>query len=161
MWYGTQDHPPYLPESLLLELWCLFCVISQQGIFICESFIQRKVIFYTIYLQGGHYTAAGCGIVGVGPRKTHFYPQKYNFGRNRHDGIFQKSQRQHTAPPIKLSSIKNYTVGTSDSSLFGVAHGNGKGDVGPRTTNLTSQKIIIGSMVSISPHKEQIIFINE
>ena len=85
---------------------------------------------------------------------THFYPTKYIFDRDMLNVVFKKSQRQHTAPPIKLSSIKNYTVGTSDSSLFGVAHGNGKGDVGPRTTNLTSQKIIIGSMVSISPHKE-------
>ena len=64
--------------------------------------INRGPILHHIFVGGGHYTAAGCGIVGVGPRKTHFYPQKYNFGRNRHDGIFQKSQRQHTAPPMEL-----------------------------------------------------------
>ena len=42
-------------------------------------------------LRDYHFAYDGDGRGVVGPRKTHFYPQKYNFGRDRHDEDFQKS----------------------------------------------------------------------
>ena len=84
---------------------------------------------------------SGDGRGGIGPSKTYFYYQKYNFGRDRHGGDFQKSQRRHTAPPIPLFRSMVYPVGASDGYIFGVAVGYCKGGVGPRIAQLNSEKV--------------------
>ena len=56
--------------------------------------------YSTLYIwREDHCSAAGDGRGDFGPRTTYFYPQKYNFGRDRYDGAFQKYRSQHTAPP--------------------------------------------------------------
>ena len=42
---------------------------------------------------------------------------------------------------MELLRSRDYPVGASGGSLFGVSSGYGKGGVGPRTTHLFSQKI--------------------
>ena len=68
-------------------------------------------------------------------------PPKDNFGRDRNNGGFQKSQHERIAPPKALFRIKDNTVGASYGSLFGVDSIYGKGGVGTRTTHLTSQQV--------------------
>ena len=97
----------------------------------CSSYIIRE----------DHYGASVYGGGGVGPIETCFYSQKDNFVRNRHDGYFQKYQRQHIAPRMDLCRSMYYPVGAYDCSLFGISSGCGRGRVGPRTTHLTSQKV--------------------
>ena len=43
----------------------------------------------------------------------------------------------------------DYTVGASDSYLFGVSYGGVKGGVVPSTTTLPSKKLIVGLIVKI------------
>ena len=42
---------------------------------------------------------------------------------------------------MALFRSRDYTVGSYDGSLFGVATGDGKYGTGPRTNHLTSQKV--------------------
>ena len=42
---------------------------------------------------------------------------------------------------MSLFRSRDYPVGASDGSLFGVSDVDGKGGVVPRTTNLTPQKV--------------------
>ena len=100
----------------------------------------KERYYYTSYLWRKYNCAdSGDGRGGVDPRITHFYHPKYNYDRYRHDGDFQKSQRQHTAPPTALFRSRDYPIGTSDGSLFNVSVGDGKGGVVPRTTHLSTQ----------------------
>ena len=63
---------------------------------------------------------------------------KNNFGRDRYNGDYQKSQHQQTSPLMVLFRSRDYQFCTSDVFLFGVASGDGKGGVVPRTTHLNS-----------------------
>ena len=105
-----------------------------------HSYKERS--YFRSYLWGEDNCSNSGGVRGgIGPSKTYFYYQKYSFGRDRHGGAFQKSQRRHTAPPIPLFRSMGYPVGASDVYIFGVAVGYCKGGVGPRITHLNSQKV--------------------
>ena len=73
-----------------------------------ERFYSTSYLWKEDYHAGG-----GDGIVGVGHRTTHFYSQKYDFGRDRHYGTFRKSQHQHTATPMLLFSSIDYVSNRS------------------------------------------------
>ena len=105
-------------------------------------------------LRDYHFAYDGDGRGVVGPRKTHFYLKKYNFVRYRHDGAFHKSQQHHTAPPMALFRSRDYPVGASDGSLFGVDARYGKYGAGPMTTHITSQELIVVFMARIFFTKE-------
>ena len=63
---------------------------------------KKGPILHHLGGRGGRFPTDGDGRGGIGPRTTHFYPQKYMFCRYRHDGDFHKYQRQHTALPMEL-----------------------------------------------------------
>ena len=57
-----------------------------------HSYKERS--YFRSYLWGeDNCSNSDDGRGGIGPSKTYFYYQKYNFGRDRHGGAFQKSQR--------------------------------------------------------------------
>ena len=89
----------------------------------------------------GHFSGDGKGKGSAGPRTTHLFYCKLNFGTDRNDGEFQPYQNHCIAPPVVSSLSKYYSVGATDSSSFGVIAGDGKGGVGNSTTNLTPQNI--------------------
>ena len=85
--------------------------------FMSHSYKERP--YHTSYIwRGDHYSGAGDGIYGVGPRTTQVYSQNCNFIRDRHDGDFQKYQCQHTAPPMALFMIRYYPDGAYYASFF-------------------------------------------
>ena len=69
-----------------------------------HSYKERS--YFRSYLWGEDNCSNSGGVRGgIGPSKTYFYYQKYSFGRDRHGGAFQKSQRRHTAPPYRYLGV--------------------------------------------------------
>ena len=109
----------------------------------------KETSYYTFYLwREDQYNAASDGRGVINPRMNHFYPPKYSFGRDSHDGTFQKYQRQHPAPSMALFRSWDYPVGFSDGSFFVFLMETIKvGFLGPST--LPPKKLIFALMVRI------------
>ena len=85
------------------------------------------------------FSISGDGVSVVGTMKTHFYPQIFYLGMLRHDRRFHPYQNHQTETPMDSYCIRSYSVGDSGGSLIGVAAGDVKGGVGPRTTQISTQ----------------------
>ena len=94
---------------------------------------------YYFSLSGKSYdqfSAVGDGRGGVCPRSNHFYSQKFDFGRERHDMRFIPPKSHHIASPMVSSWAREYSVNSTGGSSFGVADGDGKYGVGTSKTYL-------------------------
>ena len=94
--------------------------------------------YYSFYRMGEYkFSAVSDGRGGVGPRKTHFYPQKVYSSTDRHDVFLFISVPSHI---IYFDVIleKVLSNDTAEGSSFIISDGNVRGGVGPRTTHLSS-----------------------
>ena len=87
--------------------------------------------------QEDKYSANGDGRGGVGPSNNHFSFQKVDFVTDRHDGVSCSYKSSLTEYHMASSWSNDYSIYDTVGYSFGVADGDGKGGVGPRTTHLS------------------------
>ena len=118
-----------------------YFVLSQSRDYPYISHSNKYRSYYLLYQIQYNYFSVSSDSGGSVVTITINFSHKVDFGRDRYYGVFRTYHNHCTESPVALSFSKDSSVVAAVGSSFDVSTGYGKGIVGPRPTQLTSQKL--------------------